>query len=88
MRSGPRVTSKFTTATSAWTSVIQMLVLSCKISLDGKIPYYQVANGYVMEIRHQTVVQHTSEFSSDGPYVINTAPRRGNRWGREFKTQC
>lgn len=36
-----------------------------------------------MEIRHQTVVQHTPKFSSDGPYVINTAPRRVNRRGKE-----
>lgn len=38
------------------------------MSLDGlKSLIYKIANGYVMEVRHQTVVTYTLKLSSDGP---------------------
>lgn len=68
MRLGLRMTSKFTTTTSAWPSVIYTFVLLCKISLDGfSSLIYKIANGYVMEIRHRAVVTYTSKLSSGGP---------------------
>lgn len=47
------------------------------MSLDGlKSTIYEIANRYVMAVRHQTVVTYTSKLPSDGPIGINTVPKR------------